>query len=736
MDLKNRGHMIQKTMIQTSPAELESLNGLVERVTYHNPENGYCVLRVKVRGLRETQAVVGYTSSISVGESIQAMGEWSSNRHYGPQFKAQFLKIVSPTTEEGIEKYLGSGMIKGIGPTYAKKLVQAFKTDVFDVIEGSPEKLETIEGIGPYRASLIVKGWADQKMIRDIMIFLHQYGISTSRAVRIYKTLGNAAIQMITENPYRLAREIRGIGFLSADKIAEQVGITKDSLIRCQAGLNHVLFEALNKGHCYLPKSELLDQGQELLSVERDILEEALKTEVLSGELIEEMCQETWGIFLKGIYVAEKNTAFLLKELNRSSPSWGEIDMELALPWVEERLKITLSSSQKDALKIAVKSKTVVITGGPGVGKTTLVKSLLEILRAKKLKILLCAPTGRAAKRLTESTGLEAKTLHRLLEANPASGVFKKCAEDPLVCDILVIDETSMVDISLMHSVLKAIPQKAALILIGDVDQLPSVGPGRVLYDVIQSQSLPVVKLTEIFRQASGSHIIITAHTVNRGKMPDIPQKEDLSDFYFIEVNTPEECVSTLVETVSRYIPKKWRYDPFTEIQVLSPMNRGGVGTRALNSELQNVLNPPQHIKVERFGWTYQINDKVMQNSNNYNKDVYNGDIGFVKGINLETKEMIIRFDMKEVLYEFDELDEVVLAYATTIHKAQGSEYPVVVIPLMMQHYPMLKRNLLYTGITRGKNLVVLIGQKKALAMAIKDSNTKARYTKLGEWLS
>ena len=375
-----------------------------------------------------------------------------------------------------------------------------------------------------------------------------------------------------------------------------------------------------------------------------------------------------------------------------------------------KRLKITLSSSQKDALKIAIKSKAVVITGGPGVGKTTLVKSLLEILRAKKLKILLCAPTGRAAKRLTESTGLEAKTLHRLLEANPASGVFKKCAEDPLVCDILVIDETSMVDISLMHSVLKALPQKAALILIGDVDQLPSVGPGRVLYDIIQSQSLPVVKLTEIFRQASGSHIIITAHTVNQGKMPYIPQQEELSDFYFVEVNTPEECVSTLIETVSRYIPKKWRYDPFTEIQVLSPMNRGGVGTRALNSELQNVLNPPQHIKVERFGWTYQVNDKVMQISNNYNKDVYNGDIGFVKEINLETKEMIIRFDLKEVLYEFDELDEVVLAYATTIHKAQGSEYPVVVIPLMMQHYPMLKRNLLYTGITRGKNLVVLIG--------------------------
>lgn len=388
-NFKNRGPMIQKTMTQEALTEPKSLNGLVERVTYHNPENDYCVLQVKVRGLRETQAVVGYTSWISEGESIQATGDWSIHRQYGPQFKAQFLKIVPPTTEEGIEKYLGSGMIKGIGPTYAKKLIEAFKMEVFDVIEDSPEKLETIEGIGPHRASLIVKGWRDQKMIRDIMIFLHQYGISTSRAVRIYKTLGNLAIQVITENPYRLAREIRGIGFLSADKIAEQVGITKDSLIRCQAGLNHVLFESLNKGHCYLPKSELLDLGQELLNVERDILEEALRSEVLSGELIEERCQETLCIFLKGIYFAEKNTAFLLKELNGSSPSWGEIDMDIALPWVEERLKITLSSSQKEALKMAIKSKAVVITGGPGVGKTTLVKSLLDILSCAPRKVAL-----------------------------------------------------------------------------------------------------------------------------------------------------------------------------------------------------------------------------------------------------------------------------------------------------------------------------------------------------------
>lgn len=715
----------------------ESLSGLVERVTYHNPENGYCVLRVKVRGNRDLVAVVGHTSLISTGESIQAVGNWINDRQYGSQFKAQFLKAIAPTTEEGIEKYLGSGMIKGIGPIYAKKLVNAFHVDVFNVIEQSPEKLQAIEGIGPHRSALIVKGWADQKMIREIMLFLHQHGISTSRAVRIYKTFGNDAVQVIIENPYRLAREIRGIGFISADKIAEQVGVTKDSLIRAQAGLNHVLLEALDEGHCGLPSDELLKLGEELLEINRDLLEEALKAEVLSGELIEDtLDKDTSVIFLKWLYLAEKNAAALLKDLNQHDLPCGEINTEVAIPWVEEKLTISLSPSQKSALQLALKSKVIVITGGPGVGKTTLVKSLLEILRAKKLKVMLCAPTGRAAKRLNESTGLEAKTIHRLLETDPNTGAFKKGLHNPLLCDVLVVDESSMVDVPLMYSILKAMSPKTALILIGDVDQLSSVGPGQVLNDIIASGGFPVARLTEIFRQASNSKIIINAHNINQGKMPYIPERDEMSDFYFVEASTPEECVPRIIEIVSQRIPKKWGYDPFIEIQVLCPMNRGGVGARSLNLELQKVLNPPQELKVERFGWTYQVNDKVMQISNNYDKDVYNGDIGFVQAINADIKEITIRFDLKDVVYGFDELDEIILAYATTIHKAQGSEYTAIVIPLMTQHYPMLRRNLLYTGVTRGKKLVVLVGQKKALAMAVKDKNTKKRYTKLRDWLS
>ncbi|OJW47165.1 MAG: recombinase RecD [Alphaproteobacteria bacterium 41-28] len=726
---------IQNQILVTAK-ETEFLSGIVERVTYHNPENGYCVLRIKTRGHRDLVTVVGHSSSISAGEYIQASGMWVNNKIHGPQFKAQFIKASAPTTEEGIEKYLGSGMIKGIGPVYAKKLVQAFKGSVFEVIEEAPEKLETIEGIGPHRASLIVKGWADQKAVREIMLFLHQYGVSTSRAVRIYKTFGVHAIQVIRENPYKLAREVRGIGFLSADKIAQKIGIQKDSLVRTQAGLNHVLLESMDEGHCALPVKELLAKAEELLEVSQAILQKALREELRSEDLIQDKIENENCIFLRGLYHSERSVANTLKNIFQGTLSWGAIDAEKAIPWVEKKLSLTLSPSQQEAIRKALSSKVLVITGGPGVGKTTLIKSLLTILLAKGIKISLCAPTGRAAKRLSECTGMGAKTIHRLLEIDPKTGGFSRGPDSPLTCQLLIIDETSMVDIPLMNSVLKALSQESALFLIGDVDQLPSIGPGNVLRDLIQSNAIPVVRLSEVFRQAASSRIIMNAHRINKGLMPKFPERREESDCYFIETQNPEEATRKILEIIQYRIPQRFGLKSLTDIQVLCPMNRGSIGARAMNSELQRVLNPTSLLKVERFGSTFCLGDKVMQTINNYEKETYNGDIGFISHVDPELKELTITFEERAIPYDFDELDEITLAYVTTIHKAQGSEYPVVVIPLMMQHYPMLQRNLLYTGITRGKTLVVIVGQKKAIALAIKAKSKHVRWSKLNEWLA
>lgn len=717
----------------TAPA-LEAISGFVERITFHNLENGYCVLRVKARGHRDLITVVGHSSSISAGEFLQASGTWVNNKVHGPQFKAVFLKVSPPTTEEGIEKYLGSGMVKGIGPIYAKKLVKAFGSAVFEVIEGTPEKLQTLEGIGPHRSSLIVKGWADQKVVREIMLFLHQYGVSTARAVRIHKVFGANAIQIMTENPYRLARDVRGIGFLSADQIALKIGIEKDSLVRAQAGLNHVLLESMDQGHCALPIKDLLVQAKTILEISQDILERALDHEVEAGDLIQDTIENEPCIFLKGLYHSEQSIARFLKNTIHGPLPWGEIAADKAIPWVENKLSLDLSQSQKEAIHTALTSKVLTITGGPGVGKTTLVKSLITILTAKGIRIALCAPTGRAAKRLSECTWQEAKTIHRLLEVDLSTGKFKRGAEYPLFCQLLIVDEVSMIDVPLMLALLKALPQDAALFLIGDVDQLPSVGPGNVLRDIIHSSFLPVARLAEIFRQAASSKIILNAHRINKGLMPKFPHKKEDSDCYFIEVQEPEDASHKIVEVVQNRIPQRFGYNPLTEIQVLCPMNKGSVGARALNFELQKVLNPNPSLKVERFGWTFCLGDKIMQTVNNYDKEVYNGDIGFITNINPELKEMTITFENNSILYDFDELDEIVLAYVTTIHKAQGSEYPVVVIPFMMQHYPMLKRNLLYTGVTRGKQLVVIVGQKKALALAIKEKKRSQRWSKLREW--
>ena len=719
--------------------ENETISGLVERVTFHSPETGFCVLRIKTRGRRELITLVGSSSSIQPGEFIHASGHWDNHRDHGLQFRAELLTLTPPTTTEGIERYLGSGMIKGIGPLYAKKLVHAFGDAIFDVIENFPERLKEVDGIGSVRAKRIIAGWADHKAIREIMLFLQSHGIAAARALRIYKTYGSKAIPLMMEDPYRLARDIRGIGFKTADEIAMRLGIEKNSMIRARAGISYTLMEAMNDGHCALPQDNLLILAEKLLEIPTLVLADALAAELRNGNVVADTIADRNCIFLPHLWHAEKSISERLTALSSGNLPWVSIDSAKAIPWAEKRLGINLADSQRKAVAVALKAKVLVITGGPGVGKTTIVNAILKIVMAKGAKVALAAPTGRAAKRLSESASLPAKTIHRLLEFDPMRGGFKRSAEFPVECDLLVVDETSMVDVPLMASLVQAVPDRAALIMVGDVDQLPSVGPGQVLTDLIESQRFPIARLTEIFRQAARSRIITNAHRVNQGIMPVLSQPQDeQTDFYFIESNDPGNAVSKIVELVRTRIARRFGLDPIHDIQVLCPMQRGAVGARSLNIELQKALNPGfrDQFAVERFGYTYRVGDKVMQTENDYDKEIFNGDIGFIKAIDLDTHEVIISFDERPITYDFGELDEIVLCYATTIHKSQGSEYPAVVVPIMAQHYMMLERNLLYTGITRGKRLVVLIGQKKALGMAVHGRRARRRWTKLKERLS
>jgi exodeoxyribonuclease V alpha subunit len=714
----------------------EAMAGLVERVTFHNLENGFCVLRVKARGHRDLVTVVGHAAMITAGEFVQISGTWVNDRTHGQQFRASFLKVTPPTTMEGIERYLGSGMIRGIGPVYAKRLVRAFGEAVFDLIEQQPTRLREVTGIGAKRAARIIAGWEEQKVIREIMLFLHANGVGTSRAVRIYKTYGNDAVRVISENPYRLARDIRGIGFRTADQIAAKVGIEKTALVRVRAGISYALAEAMNEGHCGLPVAELTALTGKLLEVPEPLIETALELELQAGDIVADQMEDRHCAFLAGLYRAEQTIAERLRLLVSGVPSWPPIDAATAIPWVERRTGLQLAQSQREAVRVALANKVLVITGGPGVGKTTLVNSILKIVIAKQVRVALCAPTGRAAKRLSESTGLEAKTIHRLLETDPRTGEFRRTEEHPLDCDLLVVDEASMIDVLLMRSLLRAVPDKAGLLIVGDVDQLPSVGPGQVLADIIAANVLPVVRLTEVFRQAAGSRVITNAHRINRGQMPELTNGNAPSDFYFIDAAEPEDGVAKIVAVVRDRIPKAFGLNPIRDVQVLCPMNRGGLGARSLNIELQKALNPPGDTRVERFGWTYGPGDKVMQVENNYDREVYNGDLGIVQQVDDEEAELVVAFDGRDVRYGFGELDELVLAYATTIHKSQGSEYPAVVIPLVTQHYMMLARNLLYTGVTRGKRLVVLVGQRKALAIAVRSQGSHRRWSKLRDHLT
>jgi exodeoxyribonuclease V alpha subunit len=709
----------------------ERLSGSVERVTFHSEESGFCVLRIKVRGRRELATVIGSAAAVTAGEYVECLGVWVNDRSHGLQFKAKQITIIPPSTLEGIEKYLGSGMVKGIGPHFAKKLVKAFGERVFDVIEQTPERLLELDGIGPKRQARVTEAWAEQKVIREIMVFLQSHGVGTSRAVRIYKTYGDEAITKVSENPYRLALDIHGIGFKTADTIARRLGIAPDSLIRAQAGVRHVLKEWSEQGHCAALRPKLIELAVTLLEIPESVIVQAVDAELQAGNLIGERVGGLEALFLTPLHRAETGCAKHLIRLLAGTPPWGRIEPEKAVPWVEQRSGLTFSDSQREAIAQVVNSKVSIITGGPGVGKTTIVNSILTILRAKNIDVLLCAPTGRAAKRLFESTGLEAKTVHRLLEFEPQHFGFKRDFDNPLEADFIVMDEASMMDVVLMNQFLRAIPDRAGLLIVGDVDQLPSVGPGAVLADMIDSGRIPTVCLTEIFRQAKTSQIIVNAHRINQGRIPRPDPDQQPSDFYVIAAQTPEALFEKLMEVVTRRIPQHFKLHPVNDIQVLTPMNRGGLGARSLNVELQQRLNGASEPKVTRYGSTYAPGDKVIQRLNNYDKDVFNGDIGRIENIDAEEGVVRVDYDGRIVGYELSELDELALAYATSIHKSQGSEYPAVVIPLATQHYMLLERNLLYTGVTRGKKLVVIIAQPNALAMAVKTQRSGRRLTAL-----
>ncbi len=709
----------------------EKLEGSVERVTFHNTENGYCVARLKVKGQKELVTLVGHSPSISAGEFVEAIGTWDRHRDFGIQFKADFIKTVQPSTLEGIEKYLASGMLKGIGPHFAEKLVATFGADIFNVIENSPQALRKVEGLGKVRIKKITSAWKDQKVVREIMVFLQGHGVSTSRAVRIYKTYGQNAIAKVQENPYQLARDVIGIGFKSADFIANQLGVPRNSMLRARAGINHVLLECSSNGHCAFPENELMQEAIKLLEIEEEVLAQAIQLEIQNKNLVRSTIDGQSCFYTAALYRSEGEVAQLLQELKTGKPIWNTADLEAEILQAQGKFKIKLAPLQNDAIKTALFNKVSVITGGPGTGKTTLTKVLVSVLQSKNIRIALCSPTGRAAKRLSECTGMDAKTIHRLLGMDQKKGGFAHTKDNLLPVDMLLVDEASMVDLTLMQALLKAIPHHASLVIIGDVDQIPSVGPGCVLNAIIESGAIATVKLTEIFRQAAQSQIIANAHRINRGEMPDLERRTEDSDFYFVAAEEPEKAISVLLELVKTRIPNKFHFHPVRDIQVLCPMNRGGLGARALNVELQKVLNPKAGVHIERFGSTYAPGDKVMVTVNDYDKEVFNGDIGFIKSIDLAEEEAVIDFDDRSIVFEFSDFDILTLAYATTIHKAQGSEYPAIILPISTQHFMMLKRNLIYTGVTRGKKLVVLVGQKRAIEIALNSRNQGKRWNDL-----
>jgi len=709
----------------------ERITGIVEKVSFFSESSGFSVLRLVVKGEREPVTVVGCVAVVNAGQHIEAVGLWQNDKTWGLQFKASHIAVIAPDTLEGISKYLSSGMVKGIGPHLAKVLIRAYGLEVFTVIEDHPGKLLELPGIGRKRLEQIVAAWTEQKSVKEIIMFLHSHGVGTARAVRIYRAYGAEAVATVRANPYRLTIDIPGIGFKTADQIARNIGIASDSPLRARAGISYVLQELSSEGHCRIPELKLFEASRMLLNIPAPILVEAISAELSIGALVADEDQGTRNFYLKSLFRAETGVASSIRRIMQGVLPWRTVDPVEAIVAAEKQSAIELSESQRTAVSLALSSKLIIITGGPGVGKTTIINTILKILGKGKLKFLLCAPTGRAAKRLSESTGMEAKTIHRLLEFDPYARDFKRGSSYPLDADLVIVDEASMIDIVLMNRLLAAISDSSALMFAGDVDQLPPVGPGFVLADMIQSCVLPVVRLTEIFRQAESSRIIVNAHRINRGELPAEFVGTELSDFYVVPSFNTEEIHRRLLEVVANRIPERFKLDPLCDIQVLTPMNKGPLGTKALNTLLQERLNPHAMHKIERYGTLYAKGDKVIQMVNNYDKEVFNGDIGAIATVNKEESSLTVLYDEREVLYEYNELDEIALAYAITIHKSQGSEYPAVVIPLSMQHYSLLERNLIYTAVTRAKKLVMIIGDPKALATAIGNRRSSQRLTGL-----
>ena len=720
---------------------LTQLSGQIEKITYTNEENGFTIALVKVEAQKDPVTVVGNLMAPTPGEILEMQGHWANHPKFGKQFKVVQFKTKVPATINGIQKYLGSGLIKGLGPVMAGRIVDQFGQKTLDIIENEIERLAEVRGIAEKSIAKIAKAWEAQKEIRDVMIFLQSHGVSSAYATKIFKRYGDRSIAVVQQNPYRLATDIYGIGFLKADSIAKELGFEDDCRPRVEAGVLYKLQQLAEEGHVYFPYESLVEQCREILGVAPEPVSRAITSLAADRQVIIEDINDgsdEFRINNKAVYLAqfhqcETGISNRLKALLSAPKSIRRIDSARAIEWVQQRLSFQPAENQQKAIRCALENKVMVLTGGPGTGKTTIVKAILKILSKLQINMSLAAPTGRAAKRMSEMTGHEAKTIHRLLEYSIHKHEFLRNDRNRLDCDLLIVDEASMIDTVLMYHLLKAVPATATCIFVGDVNQLPSVGAGNVLKDMIGSGAIPVIELNEIFRQAKASRIVVNAHKINEGELPALSPAEVFdpnNDFYFILQDDPDKVLEIILELASRRIPRRFGFDPLDDIQVLTPMHKGVVGATNLNHRLQEVLNPANSAVM--FGdRTFRINDKVMQTRNNYDKEVFNGDIGRIAAIDSGQRRLTTIFDSREVVYDFSELDELVLAYAVSVHKSQGSEYPVVIFPILTQHYILLQRNLIYTAVTRGRKLVVMVGSPRALAIGVNNSQTQQRFTRL-----